>query len=482
MAPLLRVALGHELLGEGRAEEALVLADAVLGSAPELVDALLLRAAALKARGRFGEAIAAFRAALGREPGRAAAWANLGNAHAALGQLAEAEACLRRALVLAPRLSAAHASLVAVAAMRGRDEVTEAACRAALEVDPASVNAHQHLAELLARQGLTEDAAAHREAAYRRQNVFIEPARRGAPAALVLLTAEDGNIPLRYLLSRDRYTVIKWLIEYAAPGQPATLPRYDFVLNAIGEPELPEGTHAAVERFRTACPAPFLNRPDRVRRTRRTSLPALLGDLPDVVVPPVARWRAGEPVPGVPLPVLVRPVGSHGGAGLVRAETPAAFAAATQGRRACDVTAFHDFASPDGLFRKYRTIFVDRRPLPYHLAIGDAWLVHYVSANMLDHAARRAEERRFLDDPAAALGARAMAALAAIGARLDLDYAGVDFALLPDGRVLVFEANATMVVHPETPDGVLAYKNRAVREILEAFDRMATGRTAGSTD
>jgi hypothetical protein len=118
-------------------------------------------------------------------------------------------------------------------------------------------------------------------------------------------------------------------------------------------------------------------------------------------------------------------------------------------------------------------IFVDRVAWPYHLAIGDHWLVHYVTANMLGHAGRREEERRFLDDPAAALGARALAALASIGARLDLDYAGIDFSLLPDGRVLVFEANATMVVHPETEGGALDYKNRPVREIFAAFDRMA---------
>jgi hypothetical protein len=171
-------------------------------------------------------------------------------------------------------------------------------------------------------------------------------------------------------------------------------------------------------------------------------------------------------------PQLVRPVGAHGGAGLARVASSSEFAEAARRQPACDVTAFVDFASADGLFRKYRTIFIDRRPWPYHLAIGDGWLVHYFSADMLDCADRRAEELRFLDDPAASLGGRAMAALAAIGARLDLDYAGIDFSLLPDGRVLVFEANATMVVHPETPGGALDYKNPAVAAILAAFDAM----------
>ena len=55
---------------------------------------------------------------------------------------------------------------------------------------------------------------------------------------------------------------------------------------------------------------------------------------------------------------------------------------------------------------------------------------------------------------------------------MDLDYAGVDFSMLPDGRVLLFEANATMLVHPEDPDGVLAHKNPAIERIFEAFRAM----------
>ncbi len=59
-----------------------------------------------------------------------------------------------------------------------------------------------------------------------------------------------------------------------------------------------------------------------------------------------------------------------------------------------------------------------------------------------------------------------------IGAAMGLDYAGVDFTLLSDGRVLLFEANASMLVHPEAPDGPLAHKNLAIERIFEAFRRM----------
>ncbi|WP_205962906.1 hypothetical protein [Pararobbsia silviterrae] len=141
-------------------------------------------------------------------------------------------------------------------------------------------------------------------------------------------------------------------------------------------------------------------------------------------------------------------------------------------------TAFCDYRSADGYFRKYRMIFVDRKPYPYHLAISDHWLVHYVTADMLPAPWKLEEERAFLKDPAKALGTDALATLENIAKRLDLDYAGIDFSLMPDGRVLVFESNATMLVHPEPHASPLAYKNTYVDAIVDAFAQLIESRRA----
>ena len=82
---------------------------------------------------------------------------------------------------------------------------------------------------------------------------------------------------------------------------------------------------------------------------------------------------------------------------------------------------------------------------------------------------------RYLDDPVRALGLSAWEAVRQVGAAMDLDYAGVDFSLLPDGRVLLFEANATMLVHPEAKAGPLAHKNPAIQRIYDAFKGMLAG-------
>jgi hypothetical protein len=67
-----------------------------------------------------------------------------------------------------------------------------------------------------------------------------------------------------------------------------------------------------------------------------------------------------------------------------------------------------------------------------------------------------------------------MEALAQIQSKLGLDYAGIDFGLSAEGNVLVFEANATMVVNPPEPDERWAYRRPAVEKIFTAVRRMLT--------
>jgi hypothetical protein len=93
---------------------------------------------------------------------------------------------------------------------------------------------------------------------------------------------------------------------------------------------------------------------------------------------------------------------------------------------------------------------------------------------MADDAAFRDEEAAFLDDMAAALGAKAVAALERVAGALGLDYAGMDFALDPDGRVLLFEANATMVINPPEPDPIWDYRRPAIERALAAARALIT--------
>jgi glutathione synthase/RimK-type ligase-like ATP-grasp enzyme len=299
-----------------------------------------------------------------------------------------------------------------------------------------------------------------------------------------------GNVPFEHLLPAQRFGRVKCMVDYAPEDMSAALvgaPRHHVVFNAIGDPDVIAADDERLLRVLGFSSRRILNPPHAVARTRRDRLPALLQGIADVLVPQV--WRvevqaAGAQAladsleqSGAHYPLILRPAASHGGAEVVLATDRATVEQSELLSKApgdADVayaTAYHEYRSADGYYRKYRMIFVEGRPYPYHLAVSRHWLVHYFSADMQEDW-KLEEERRFLEHPAEALGERAIRAIEAIGQRLGLDYAGIDFAILNDGGVLVFEANATMLVHPERHNGPFAYKNRAVTAITNAFQRM----------
>ncbi len=474
------ISLGQALGAQGQHEDALEAVACGLGIDTSLAAGWLTRGSLCKTLLRFDDAADAFGRASALLPASAGVLVALAGAHAELGRLLNAEECLRRAIALDPGCIEAHANLGSIYVRQQRFDLAEAACRRALALSPGLVVAHQNLAGALA-QTHPDEARRHRDAAYRRQQIFVEPALRPRCRVLVLCAADAANVPLRGVLPREHCTLINWYIEYAPPGQGAALPPYDFVFNAIGEPDFAAASAAAAEEFLSRCPHPLLNKPARVARTGRADMPALLAGIPGIVTPRVLRLSPGEDAvqatrhAGLAFPVLLRPFGSHGGEGVQQIADAAGLAAASAGHDGAYITEFIDSRLDGALFRKYRVIFIDRVPYPYHLAISPHWLVHYWTAGMDGSADRRAEEARFLQTPAAAVGVAVLEALTQIGARLDLDYAGIDFAILPDGRLLVFEANATMLVHSEDSP-LFAYKNPAVERIRAAFDAMIAAR------
>jgi hypothetical protein len=127
-----------------------------------------------------------------------------------------------------------------------------------------------------------------------------------------------------------------------------------------------------------------------------------------------------------------------------------------------------DARGADGWVRKYRVMMVGGKLYPLHLAISQQWKIHYFSADMRDRAEHRAEEAKFLADMPGALGSKAMAALEQLSAAIGLDYGGIDFALNQRGEILLFEANATMVVEQPDEDPRWDYRRAAVERIHAA--------------
>ena len=316
------------------------------------------------------------------------------------------------------------------------------------------------------------------------------PARgEGAPLRLLSIAGPGdmtANTPVDCLLD-DAPVELTTL--YLEPGRPlpAALPPHDAVFVAIGESAESRALLERATPWTAGFAAPVLNRPERILQMSRERVAALLGGEPGVEMPataPASREalaavasgarRIDELLPQGAFPVIARPVGSQGGKGLER--LPDAAALAGYLREAPEnefyVARFVDYRSADGFYRKYRVVFVEGRPYACHMAISQHWMIHYVNADMDASEAKRAEEARFLADFDSGFGARHAAALARVHARLGLDYFGIDCAEAPDGRLLVFEADAALLVHDLDPPDLYPYKGPQMRRIFGAFVEM----------
>jgi len=179
---------------------------------------------------------------------------------------------------------------------------------------------------------------------------------------------------------------------------------------------------------------------------------------------------------GFRFPLLVRTPGFHTGRHFLRVESAGALADAVEQLPGREITVigFLDARGADGKVRKYRAMTIGGQLYPLHVAISSHWKIHYFTAEMAERADHRAEDAEFLEDMPGVLGPRAMDALTRIQATLGLDYGGIDFGLSATGDVLLFEANATMVVNPPEPGERWAYRRPAVERIFGAVRRMLT--------
>jgi len=460
-------------------EIALAKAQARLAEAPDDAARLFERAALLDGLGR-PDARDAYIAVLARDDAHAGALANLGALLLKTGYRSAAGTVYARAVELHPTAPAAHVNLANLLAGAEEPEAAERHFRTALSLDPALAEAHRGLAELLSARGEAEAARPHREAAFAGRPVLVLPYRgAGRPVrVLVLASTQGGGVPIARHLDDRVFHVSVVYVEVFDPAQ--ALPPHELVFNAIGDADLCGDALVLAERLLAGTRAPVINPPARVVPTGRADNAKRLGALPGVITPKMARLPRARltaqhlEAQGFRFPLLLRAPGFHTGRFFEKVEGPEELAAAAARIPGEELTVieFLDAKSPDGKIRKYRAMMIAGVLLPVHAAVSGQWKIHYFSAEMADHPQHRAEDEAFLADMAGVLGPRALAALAAVRDTLGLDYAGADFSLSPEGELILFEANATMVINPPDPDPRWDYRRPYVQAVLDAIQRL----------
>jgi tetratricopeptide (TPR) repeat protein len=462
-------------------------------------------------------AAANYKAALRLAPHLTSCWCNLGNVHLRTGRAQDAVALYVQALTLNPahwpsRTNLVHALIatrqyllakvllmelveerpqdIAIRNQLGKLHFELNEIESALECFQQAVALDPHNAESIywiggIRQKMGEIEAA--EAAYaeaaRLQPLIRRPAAK-RPAdfrVLALFAPFAGNLPTEYLFKDPDYDT-DTLALFASRQYDAELLKQDVqvVVNLISDADQADALLPLAADLVGRLGRPIINDPRKIQRTTRDMVAGLLEGIPNCRVPKVWRQKTGADSQVATVhaalpascPILVRPVGTHGGDDLAKIEGPAELAALLAQPTDTDryLIEYIDYRSPDGYFRKYRFIFVDDQILPYHLAIANDWKVHHDSTDMADHRWMQQEEERFLCNPAAIFNAGHYQVLRAIQQCIGLEYFGIDCGLDQAGNLVVFEANASMLVHDDNAE--FPYKTPFVHRIKRAFDEM----------
>lgn len=502
---------------EGRVQDGLALCLRAIQLSPDRSDALSLMGRFTASAGDTSHAMTLQGIALYLDPSHAQASAEL----AALLQRAisidRGKAALEAAIARQPNIAVHQRHPVSLRSFVGMDGV-EKLVREALESDPSSARAHAALANILARRGERvaamveyriavhlradfaeahlalgalleaahdrERAAEHFAKATQLRQLYPAPqAERAVRRVLVLAVPGGGqkNTPLDFLVDPER-TALHLL--YFTPKAQAlsSLPEFDVIFNAIDESESSDYASNAAAVAIAAHDKPAINRPSCVARVRRSVLPQTLNGVGGCVVPPCVRSSRDRlaslsggvvDIEGIAFPLLIRPIDTQGGVGLERIASVSELREylGRHDGRYFNLTHFVEYRSADAYYRKYRVVVIGGRPYPYHLAISDAWMVHYGTSLMETHEWMRAEEARFLADPRSVFRDWDRV-FGEIAAAIGLDYFAVDCTVLADGAVLVFECGGAMLVHALDLTEPFAYKYEYLRHIFDAFDEL----------
>ncbi|MDO8801742.1 RimK family alpha-L-glutamate ligase [Phenylobacterium sp.] len=224
--------------------------------------------------------------------------------------------------------------------------------------------------------------------------------------------------------------------------------------NMVSDADLHPRTLAVVEKFAAELRLPIIDPGRAILQTRRHQVALRLAGIDNVHMPKTLllhnptldRVRRQVEAADFRFPAIVRRTGTHNGQMLGLAPSLEEIED-VYGDRTNDyyLTEFVDFRRADGGYRKTRFFFVGEDIVVRQHVVSENWNIHGRSGReMGDDSPQRLEAKAMVEGGFAGLPDITRAALREIGARMGLDYFGLDASLDADGRILVFEANATM--------------------------------------
>lgn len=250
------------------------------------------------------------------------------------------------------------------------------------------------------------------------------------------------------------------------------LPAPDLVINNFTNAELirSRGDLAAESEFSDSFGVAVINHPRKAAETGRDRTAGLLADVPDILVPGTSRFSradktgndlAEEVEAQFDYPFIFRRLVEQQGAGMIRVGNRATLMKALSSHDHANffITSFVDSRGPTGFYRKLRAAIVDQEIFVVRVDYDTYWNVHGRKSDerVAFYQKNRhllEEEDRICANPEIELGKTVIQSLEAIRDRIPLEIFGVDFDVDNDGRLVFYEANATMNLLSTAPPQV----------------------------
>jgi tetratricopeptide (TPR) repeat protein len=385
-------------------------------------------------------------------------------------------ACAREAVEADPRNGECRTLLAKALMLRKDYEEASQAFRRAMLRDPGE---RDNFSGLIASYGKDDNLREAEKAAtffVRRFPAYIAP--KVEPGVRVLLLEHTS----RMLLTDARYGrkayAVNNMVSMMSNGRVAfnhlyvdlsldpfsealKIPPCDVVFNNAANAELLLANKGLMlQRVKTICSkldVPVINPVERVVETTRRRNFERFHEFPGIVFPKTIKltFDAGREEEvirlikeAVPFPLILRQSFTHADTETdrIRDEEELRAVLPKYAGKQAYIIQYIDCSDENGIFRRYRAMFVGDRMFPSSLLACEGWNVHgSASVDLMDKTDYlKTEERRYQSDMESVVGKEALDTFWKIRETLGLDYFGIDYNFDREGRLVIFEINPSM--------------------------------------
>ena len=430
------------------------------------------------------------------------AWLNLGNARNELKRHDDALEAFDRAILLDPNDARPILNKGIALAELKQNDAALLAYEWVLNISPDHATALFCKSQVLEMLGRFEAASEAREKAIARSAaaspVFLGQRKKSQKANILVLNDTPvvgdafetvGNFPsqLPHFFEDDFHFSYVYAGGDSVPRSYLQLQPPHLVLNnyANGEGVLSHGHLARLTELADSFGVPVINHPGKVVLTTRDVSIERIAGVPNVIVPKTTRFcsvgkthqeMVREIETQFDYPVITRSLIAQEAKGMNKVDNREALLAvfASWYPENFFVTAYVDSRGSRKLSRKIRAAVVGDEMVILRVDFSPEWKVvgRKTDAEIalhFEHPQLRVEEQRICADPEDQLGHRAIQSLKTIRGRIPLDIFGIDFDVMQDGKLVFYEANATMNLFSTAKNVEVDYPKEAQDRLKAVF-------------